>query len=175
MISGIYFLSDNDFELRSSNENEKLLSLKNETKGLYFVLVYSNTCEFCNEVISEFKQLPAHLAGLKYGMININYNKEMVTMSKETITPITYVPELILFLNGLPYMVYEANDIKLEEMKSFIKEISDKLEKTPFVVKDEKKTIDVKQDESPGSGPRPLKGKKNKKVCYVKNNNYICT
>ena len=67
---------------------------------------------------------------------NVNQNPEIIEKSKQTISPITYVPDLILYVNGLPYIRYDGpNDVN--EIKNFIKDISNKLEKTSFLMEEQ--------------------------------------
>ena len=43
------------------------------------------------------KQLPGTVTGCQFGMINVSKNKKTIRMSKNTITPLTYVPYIILY------------------------------------------------------------------------------
>ena len=118
MITGIYFLSSKDFSLKESIEG-KLLSLDNDIKGIQLVLFYSNTCEFCDNVMKEFKKLPEKVMGCSFSMINVNHNNDVVQLSKQTVSPLTYVPELILFIDNLPYIKYEG-DPTIDEIQKFL-------------------------------------------------------
>jgi len=130
-MSGIYFFNNNDFTIRQ-NVKGKLLGFQEEYKGLYLVLFYSKECQFCDELMSEFKQLPKMILGCRFVMVNINQNPEIIEKSKQTISTITYVPDLILYVNGLPYIRYDGpND--LDSIKNFVMDISGKLEKTSFL------------------------------------------
>ena len=130
-MSGIYFFNNNDFTLRQSMKG-KLLGFAEDYKGIYLVLFYSKECKFCDELMSEFKQLPKMILGCKFVMVNINQNPEIIDMSKQTISAISYVPDLILYVNGLPYIRYDGpND--LDNIKNFVLDISTKLEKTSFL------------------------------------------
>ena len=82
--------------------------------------------------MSEFKQLPTMILGCKFVMVNINHNPEIIQKSKQSISPITYVPDLILYVNGLPYIRYDGPN-KLENIKDFVMDIANKLEKTSFM------------------------------------------
>ena len=133
-MSGIYFFNNNDFTLKQ-NMKGKLLSFTEDYKGIYLVLFYSRECKYCDELLSEFKQLPKMILGCKFVMVNINQNPEIIEKSKQTISPISYVPDLILYVNGLPYIRYDGpND--LDSIKNFVMDISGKLEKTSFLNED---------------------------------------
>lgn len=131
MSSGIYFLNEDDFILRE-NAKGKLLGIKENFNGLTLLLFYSRECQFCEKLLSQFKQLPSLIMGCKFGMVNINQNPSVVNISKTTISPITYVPDLILYVNGLPYMRYDGPG-EIENIKEFIVDIYQKLQKTSFL------------------------------------------
>lgn len=170
MMTGIYFLSTKDFNVKDSIDG-KLLSLDADIKGINLVLFYSNECKYCDEVHNEFKKLPQHIFGCNFSMINLNQNPNVVSISKTTLTPLNYVPELILYIDNLPYTKYEG-DVKVSEIQSFVREISNNLENHSFTstnssVKEEKK-IEITDEERPFS-------KKSKKVCYLQDGEYICS
>ena len=48
------------------------------------------------------------LTGCQFGMINVNKNKNIIRLSKQTISQITFVPYIILFINGKPFMRYDG-------------------------------------------------------------------
>jgi len=179
MIKGIYFLSQKDFNIKESVEG-KLLSLENGNKGVNLVLFYSNECKYCDEVISEFKKLPNHIFGCVFSIINVNQNKEVVSLSKETLSPITYVPELILFIDNLPYLKYEGK-VEIEEIQNFLREVSATLEKNSFM-KTSSPTKPILDDEKENPTQsnfleildQPF-SKKSKKVCYLEDDKIICT
>ena len=60
-------------------------------------------------------------------MINVNKNKRIIRDSKETISPISYVPYIILFINGKPFMRYDGPSNQ-QELLNFVHEISQKVE-----------------------------------------------
>jgi thioredoxin-like negative regulator of GroEL len=131
MNNGIFFFKNTDFVLRQ-NLKGKLLAFQEELKGLYLVLFYSEQCTYCDQLMSDFKLLPQKLLGCKFVMVNINKNPDIVEQARETICPITYVPDLILYVNGLPYIRYDGPN-NLEDIKKFIIDIANKLEKTSFM------------------------------------------
>lgn len=131
---GIYFFNNDDFIVRQ-NMKGKLLTFTEEYKGLYLVLFYSRECKYCDQLMTEFKQLPQSIMGCRFVMVNINQNPEIVEKSKQTISPISYVPDLILYVNGLPYIRYDGPN-EVNEIKRFIIDISNKLEKTSFLTEE---------------------------------------
>ena len=130
MNGGIYFFNNDDFVVKE-NMKGKLLGFSGESKGLYLVLFYSKECPHCDKLLAEFKQLPNLINGCKFVMVNINKNPGIIEKSKTTISPITYVPDVILYVNGLPYIRYDGPS-EMELIKNFILDIYQKLQKTSF-------------------------------------------
>lgn len=160
-MSGLLFLTSDDFSI-SEGTNGKILC--NSIPGFSLILFYSTQCRYCETLIPIFKKLPGTIGGCQFGMINISSNKKCVQMSKNTISPIAYVPCIILHIDGKPFMKYNGpQDGK--EIRRFIIEVANKVQnKQTFskeTVKHEKKgipeyTIGV-----------PLCGPKDKQVCYL--------
>ena len=190
MLKGIFFLTSNDFQVESSpsDPNENLLCItKDEStlqlrEGLTLILFYSNNCSYCDNLISEYKRLPSNLLGVNYGMINLNNHPTVVNMSNESISPIKYVPVLILYLNGLPYLEYEGENT-LESIKAFILQISEKLNTVTSFTNTSSHSDDptdiqtiqeTKNLEQQAMG-KPYKKKKKKNVCYMKEGQMICS
>lgn len=156
-MSGILFLGNDDFHLRQGDQG-LLLTLASEIKGLTLVLFYSKECPYCDNLINKFKQLPNHINGCTFAMVNINRNMSVVDRSKSTVAPITYVPDLILFVNGAPYVRYDgAHDIQL--IKEFIFNIYQKIQKTAFIEsQSQNQTAAVGQSRYPPSQEGPQRG-----------------
>ena len=100
--------------------------LCNNINGFLLVLFYSTQCSYCQDVIPMFKQLPKQIKGCKFGMLNVSKNNKLVTMSKDTIAPLEYVPYIILYTDGKPFMCYEG-DISLQALQTFILDVQQKL------------------------------------------------
>jgi len=128
-MSGILFLGNDDFVVRAG-EKGNMLCL-NGWKGLTLIVFYSKECQFCHKTLSIFKQLPQIVNGCKFGMVCVNRNMEVVEKSKNTIAPIEYVPDIILFVDGIPYVRYDGPH-EIENVKTFIFTVYEKLQKTCF-------------------------------------------
>jgi hypothetical protein len=122
-MSGLLFLSSEDFTI---NKGTKGNILCHTIPGFSLILFYSTQCEHCQKLIPIFKKLPGTIGGCQFGMVNVSANKSLVKMSKETIAPITYVPYILLFIAGRPFMRYSGpNDIN--EIRRFVFEVSQKV------------------------------------------------
>ena len=126
MSEGIYYLTEKDFEIRE-NTKGNLLGLTSDLNGMNLILFYSKECKFCDDLLTQFKQLPRLILGCKFSMLNINHYHNVIEMSKNTISPITYVPDLILYVNGLPYMRYDGDINDINEIQTFVKEVAESI------------------------------------------------
>ena len=128
-MSGILFLGNDDFHVRAGEKGNMLCMTG--WKGLALVMFYSIECKFCTNLIAKFKQLPTIVNGCKFGMVCVNRNMDVVEKSKNTIAPIEYVPDVILFVDGVPYIRYDGpHDI--DNIKTFIFNVYERLQKTCF-------------------------------------------
>lgn len=100
--------------------------------GFSLILYYSTQCQYCQSLIPIFKTLPGTIGGCQFGMLNVSTNKSCVLMSKQTIVPIKFVPYIVLYINGKPFMAYDgpANG---EEIRRFVIEAANNVkEKRQF-------------------------------------------
>lgn len=128
-MSGILFLGSDDFCVRAG-EKGNMMCLSG-WKGLTLVMFYSKECQFCHKLINKFKQLPTIVNGCKFAMCCVNRHYDIVEKSKNTIAPIEYVPDVILYVDGIPYIRYDGAH-EVEDIKSFIFTVYEKLQKTCF-------------------------------------------
>lgn len=132
-MSGILYLNADDFIIKKG-EKGSILCLNYDVQGLSLVLFYSNDCPHCTKLLSRYKQLPLSINGCQFTMININKpdNRRIVQLSNNTIVPITYVPDIILYVDGFPYIRYDGNH-EIQHIKNFILDIYQQLQKTEFL------------------------------------------
>jgi hypothetical protein len=74
-----------------------------------------------------FRTLPGSIGGCQFGIVNVTLNKNCIRLSKDTIAPITYVPYIVLYINGRPFMKYMGPH-NADEIKRFILEVAQKTE-----------------------------------------------
>jgi len=130
-MNGLLFLSSEDFFV-SDVQNEKLLCT-NLKQNLLLVLFYSTQCNHCQKALPIFRQLPQMIHGCSFGMINVSTNARVVHMSRTTISPIQYVPLVILYVNGEPYYKYKGA-LTLPDIQKFVVQMSQTLQsKQQFV------------------------------------------
>lgn len=169
-MSGLLFLSAEDFELKNVQNADQSANvvMTHAIPGFSLILFYSTHCEYCKNIIPMFKTLCNVIGGCSFGMVNVNNNKRCVEMSKNTSTCIKYVPYILLYINGMPYMEYK-DDCSVEAIKDFIIKISnDFRSKQSFT--DDKKNKNTKphSKEIPKyCTGHPIKGSLKEQVCYL--------
>ena len=165
-MSALLFLSDKDFLVTKHPQGTVLC---NRIRGLSLILFYSTQCVYCKEFLPVFKRLPGSISGCEFGIINVSVgnNRQVVESAKSTISPIKYVPLIILYVNGRPVMRYDGpeNDI---EIKKFIVEVSSKLNTKQQFTPSQNQVIKQKSSGIPAyCVGKPVKGSKKDKVCYL--------
>lgn len=123
-MSGLLFLQTEDFMI---NKGTKGPILCHGIRGLSLILFYSTNCEHSRNLIPIFKRLPGQLGGCQFGMINVSKEKNIVMMSKSTISEIKYVPLMILYVAGRPFIRYDGPHDETE-INRFIREVSNKIQ-----------------------------------------------
>lgn len=161
-MSGLLFLNSDDFNVLNG-EKGKILST--EIKGFSLILFYSTQCVYCKKLIPIFKTLPGTIGGCQFGMINVSTNKKCVQMSRDTISPIEYVPYIVLFIDGRPFMRYNGPQDS-NEIKRFIIEIANKIKnKQQFMKKENEHHFKNKKTIPEYSIGQPLCGQDG--ICYL--------
>ena len=123
-MSALLFLTDEDFFISKGTKGPILCT---NIPGYSLILFYSNKCPHCRVLDPIFRSLPGTIQGCQFGMLNVNNNSGCIQLSKNTISPITYVPTLILHVNGRPFMKY-SGPLDLENIRRFIIEVAQKLQ-----------------------------------------------
>lgn len=140
-MSGLLFLTSADFTVAKGAKGEIMC---NNISGFSLILFYSTQCQHCKTLIPTFKRLPGTIGGCQFGMVNVSTNKSCVRMSRDTIAPITYVPYIVLYINGKPFMRYNGPPHE-NEIRRFVIEVANKIQnKQKFaqgVVKQQQKSI----------------------------------
>jgi thioredoxin-like negative regulator of GroEL len=117
----IFYPSSNDFYLQKQIDNS--VTLNCAFNHISLILFYSPQCLHCNKIIPVFKSMPQVLKGCSFAMVNVNTNRQLITMSQQSNTPITYVPLIILYYNGVPMSIYNS-ECDVNKIKQFIYDFS---------------------------------------------------
>ena len=160
MSGPILFLTSEDFEIQKGADGNALC---HNINGFSLILFYSTYCDHCQTLIPIFKKLPGTINGCQFGMINVSTNKIIVEKSQDTISAIRYVPFIVLYVNGKPYMIYKGPHEE-SEIRKFIIEVANNIQKKQQFSKEK-----VKEGNAGGIPAytigKPLCG--NDKVCYL--------
>lgn len=103
MSNRLYQLTDKEFTL---NQTKKGYTLCNTIKGISFGVFYSSNCPHCKVALSIVNSLSKKANICNFFIINVDTYKNIVDMSQKTISPIKYVPDMILYVNGRPFLKY---------------------------------------------------------------------
>jgi len=116
-------LSDKEFTLNPTKKGQSLCLL---IKGISFVMFYSSKCGSCKNVMPILNQLSRKINSCKFCIINVDTFPSIIQASQHTISPITYVPDLILYVNGKPFLKYQGNKTE-QDMGNFVMSVINKL------------------------------------------------
>ena len=152
-MSGLLFLQTDDFGINTGTQGPILC---HSIRGLSLILFYSTNCAHSRNLIPIFKRLPGQLGGCQFGMINVSKEKNIVAMSKRTISEIKYVPLMILYVAGRPFIRYDGPHEE-SEINRFIREVSNKIQTKEKFTKEAPKQPDKKNIPAYASG-QPLWG-----------------
>jgi len=115
----IVYLTPDDFYI--TNDNEFVHRLPN------FSLVFFSSikCEYCKDVLPAFVSMSSMIKGCTFAMMDVDQmNKRVVRMSADTKLPITYVPFVVMYVNGTPIGVFNPDENNpsrnLDLLKDFI-------------------------------------------------------
>ena len=142
-MNNLYHLTGEDFFLEQGSDGRKLLCI--DAKGLVLVCFHVNSdrCAHCEDAIPEFKRLPQRIGNCKFALANLSANPDLIKMSKLSKAPIEYVPFIILYVNGRPFLKY-SGERTTQEMAEFVQEVVQKLQtKQQFI---EQKNFKIESD-----------------------------
>ena len=164
-MSGLLFLTAVDFSIVKDPNIDKDIMVNN-LNNFSLILFYSTYCVHCQSIIPILKSLPGTVAGCQFGIINVSKNTKTVKMSKNTITPLTYVPYIILYYKGRPYMRFDGDPTNIQEIQNFLHDVANSI---LAQVNEQDSDAD---DEQHYCIPeyciaKPSKGGLNEKICYI--------
>lgn len=160
-MSSLLFLSSDDFTIQ---QGEKGPIMCTDIQGISLILFYSTQCVYCQNMIPMFKNLPNIITGCQFGMVNVSTNKKMVQMARSTIAPIQYVPLIILYVNGKPFMKYDGPSDP-HEIRNFIMEVSNMVQNSNLFMGDNKRVKHHKRSIPQYTVGVPMCGEDGK--CYL--------
>lgn len=161
-MSGLLFLSSNDFSIKRGNRGNIMCT---DIPGFSLILFYSTSCQWCNVLTPIFKRLPGTINGCQFGMINVSNNKKCVQMASNTVAPITYVPYILFYVDGKPFMVYKG-PYDHGEITKFVLEVANNISKKRQFSAPQQKQASEHKDIPGFTIGIPIHGD-NKNICYL--------
>jgi thiol-disulfide isomerase/thioredoxin len=158
----IIFLGSQNFGIGQGTKGKLLF---NDVPGISIVLFYSTNCEVCHTVIPIFRELPKYVDKCKFAVINVDKNKEVIAKSAETTMALKYVPQIIIFHNGKPFVKY-TGEKKLEPMVSFFRDTISRVEQSFNFSKQSEKKKETNNDDSFGM-PYNVVCDSDSDMCYL--------
>lgn len=122
-MSSLLFLTSEDFTIQ---QTQNMNVLVNNISGISLILYYSTQCVYCQKCIPMFKKLPDMVNGCNFGMVNVSMNRQLLQMANSSTTPITYVPYIILYVNGHPYIRYDGPS-DINNIVQFVVQVSNQV------------------------------------------------
>lgn len=95
----LLFLSDKDFVKAGT-------VVRNPIRGYSLVFFYAPSCPHSKRRVPLFRELPRRIGGCSFAMVDITRNMGIVNKSKNSTLEIEYVPLIVLYVDGVPNMVY---------------------------------------------------------------------
>lgn len=165
-MSGLLFLTGQDFNVQRGTRGAIMC---HEIQGYSLIMFYSTNCSHCQTLIPIFKRLPGTIGGCQFGMVNVGSNRDCIQMASQTIVPIQYVPLIILYINGKPFMRYPKNNpYTMENIQKFVIEIANNVKQKQQFTKEKVKNSESGIPEYLVDIGVPLCG--DDKVCYLEFN-----
>lgn len=159
----IIFLTDKNFGLGAGVKGKLLF---NDIQGISIVLIYSTNCPVCHQIIPIFKELPNYVPGCRFAVINIDNNKDIVAKSQLTTMPIKYVPQIIIFHNGKPFLKY-TGEKNLQTMVSFFKDTISRVQNSVNFSKQSEKKKEENSEYENGGTPYNIVCDSDSDMCYL--------
>lgn len=115
----LLFLTNRDFNIKNIKTGRALCS---SIRGYSLVMFYSTQCGHSCKRIPVFRSLPQRIGGCQFGMVDILANMDLVEISRNTVLPIEFVPLIVLYIEGVPYMVYNGEPT-VDQISKFIMDV----------------------------------------------------
>ena len=168
-------ISSAEFLLKGTGEN-RTLSLN--LQGIVFLYFRQNTCPRCQHFDPIFKTIASQEKRMKFFVLDIDKDRKVVNMSKNTTTPINGVPMFIVYVNGNPYIKY-TGERSAPSIKRFIDDALGKIKSTSGQFMSSQSTVggpgqsgyNMSQMRSSSQGYYTPEGFNAQS--YMKNNNFI--
>jgi len=167
-MNNIIYCEDKDFYLSKGQSGKILLCNSKYKSGIFFVFFFSTKCPNCDVGMEAFSSLIRKFPSeIKFGAININDYPTIIAKAAQSCTPLEYVPYLVLYFRGKPYLRYDG-EMDINEMTSFLADAVKRIDEKKEFIKASPKEEEVITPDYAGGIPYNIVCNKNK--CYIKYN-----
>lgn len=123
-MNSLIFLGEKDFTIQQGKKGNILC---NNLSGVSLVLFFSKQCVHCGAVFPIFKELSQSMGGCQFALLNVSTYYSVAQMSQKTISPITHVPFIVLYVNGRPFMKYNGAKT-YKDISNFVTEVLSRIQ-----------------------------------------------
>lgn len=88
--------------------------------GSVLVLFKDNNTHICGVANDSFYRLASVNSRVRYGVVNLSQHKQILGMAKSSSTPITSVPTMIFYYNGVPKFRYNNTAPTIDALENFV-------------------------------------------------------
>lgn len=113
------FCTSSNFKIGVDSDGDKCMKI--DGTGFDIVLYYSTQCQHCKTYVELFRSSSGRTSNCEFSLVNLDKCKEIIAMTKGTTTELEYVPVVIMYCDGMPYMAYGGDP----EVNSFLRFIDD--------------------------------------------------
>jgi thiol-disulfide isomerase/thioredoxin len=110
-------LRTEDFSIEQGSRGAVLAT---HIKGLSLAMFWSPGCPICVQLEPRYRTLPQMFKNIKFLMLNINENKNIIELSRQTIAPIEFVPYIVFYVNGRPFLQYD-DELNFDKLVNFVR------------------------------------------------------
>ncbi|MGL4817685.1 MAG: thioredoxin family protein [Enterobacter sp.] len=151
------FLTPDDFYTKDG----KLFCNK---PGFLFIFFTSPSCQYCDNLKPFFNKMSTMVRGINFAYMDVEQNNyKIIRMTQYTLNEITYVPLLIMYLNGEPIAQYFPEEdnpqLNTQKMTDFISSFFERKQNQTQL-----QTFQGQQDNIFGGIPG---NRASQKVCYL--------
>jgi thiol-disulfide isomerase/thioredoxin len=115
-----HYLTTKDFFLNKT-EKGNMLCIR-DLQGIALVTIFAESCATCQSLVPKLRQASLNFTGCRILFVDLLKNRELVELSKKSVTTITEVPYIMIYRNGQPFVRYTGKK-SIEDIFNTLTEI----------------------------------------------------